>query len=211
MNDPILSLICTERGVAVEHKVYQLTLTRENLQKLWQASSKYPVLLNQEIRGDFEKFVSIFLEQDSDTVHARGIIYVVDDFVGVFFLTNIDVFNQSAEAHFTFFDGRIHGRDKLAKAMCKFAFEHFKFNRLFVAIPAYVPSHTFAFAKRVGFVTEGKFKGAAKKGDKFFDVTVLGMLSSSLSMDTQETSESEDTSQWEHKSEQSVETVEQNS
>lgn len=193
---PILAVECNEKGTLVTREVRLLSLTRANLHKFWLASKQYPILLNQEIRGNFERFVNIFLEQDSNGITPRGILYVIDDFLGVMFLTNIDVINNSAEAHFSFFDGRIHGRDKLAKELVKYVFNFYGFNRLTANVPAYVPSHTLAFAKRVGFKIEGRAKQAAYNHDHYFDVTNLALLKSEVE-------------EWALKSEQSAETVEQ--
>lgn len=178
--NPILSVLCEEPKGTVTRKVYSMELSRENLHTFWQKSSKFPILFNSDVRGDFTRFCELFLEQNYDgTVVPRGLLWMVDeDMVGVFYLTEINFETADAVAHFSFFDGRLRGRFELVKRMIDFVFHKYQLYRLTVKLPAYVAPATMGFTKKLGFKIEGKTKGTSLKDDKRYDTFILGLLHS---------------------------------
>lgn len=182
-DDILLSVELNESGEKVTRHVKQIALSRENLQKIWLKSKKFPMLFDTEVLGDFEKFCSIFLELGEDgKPAARGLIYVIDDFLGIFYLTNIEFYAEEnmndADCHFTFFDGRIHGRDVLARAMVNYVFEKYAPHRLSAKLPIFVKAATKDFIKRIGFKLEGTLKSKCWRDNQHHDVLQLAILHS---------------------------------
>ena len=151
----------------------------------WNKARKFRTIFNQEIRDDFEKFVSVILtkrfdEKGNISFVSNGLFWVVDDFVGVFYLTSIQRINgvnSDGLAHYSFFDGRHEGRIDLVRAMLRYAFQTFDFRRLSVEIPKYNTDKTRNFVeKSLRFKCEGKRRKAALFDNEFFDVSLYGIL-----------------------------------
>ncbi len=184
----LLSVTCPEpEGSRVRH-VRSLVLSRENLIRLYESYKGFRNVMNVEHRNDFNKFASLFLEQDNDKIKPRGLIWVIDDFVGVFYLTDITINPGSkhpitdAVAHYIFFDRRHKGRELLVKAMIKYVFEQLHLRRITVKLPLYATEGTFTFVeKALGFKKEGRIRRALWFDDKWFDVNVYGLLAEEIS------------------------------
>jgi RimJ/RimL family protein N-acetyltransferase len=175
MGDPVLSISCDEpEGTVVRH-VYPLIFTPENLQKFYNKAKKFRTLFGREILT-VEDFQKIFMRVDSAGQYTlNGLFWVIDDFVGVLYLT--DIGDIDALAHYTFFDGRFKGREPLVKAMLTHVFTRFQFlHRLSAEIPTYTPFITRHYAKIFGFKREGSRRAAAKYKDGYFDVLLYGIL-----------------------------------
>src|SRR6266496_5379230 len=125
----ILSAVCPEPEGKVVREVWRMPVTIENLETLWERSRIFKTLFAEEIRGDFKKFCELFLSYGAEGIELNGLFYVIDDFVGVFYMTDINP-GVDAKAHYTFFDRRHRGRIGLVKAMLKYAFTHYGFRRL---------------------------------------------------------------------------------
>src|SRR5690606_16516863 len=123
-----------------------------------------------EVAGDFEKFVNIFISVSEDgTLQSDGLFWVVDDFVGVFYMNNI-IPTIDATLHYAFFDKRMKGRIDLCIEMINFIFEKYQFRRLTVEIPTYASPHTsYIVEKVIGFKYEGKKRGFRYFDGKWFD------------------------------------------
>ena len=74
---------------------------------LWDKLSKFDVLFNDFVKGDFEAFVSHFIVQVDGKPEPAGLLWDIDD-VGIILVNNIVPF-ESATAHFVFWDGRFRG------------------------------------------------------------------------------------------------------
>jgi len=178
----MITVVCEDpKKGEIEYTIKPMIFTIENLTKYWQKASEYPTLFNTEIRSDFGKFASIFVDQDRQTfeIKGRGLVWTVDteeeEMVGTFYMTEIDIPIQ-ATVHFSFFDGRIRGRAPLAKALMKHVFEEYGFVRLNVEIPVYVKSAAFRFIDELGFIKEGRKRKAVRYADKYFDTVLFGIL-----------------------------------
>lgn len=100
-NSPVLSVVCDEPKGPVTRNVYKMYFTPENLKLFWEKSAKHRTLFADEINGDFKKFIEIFISQDeSGNLQGHGLAWIVDDFVGVFYMTEIST--TEALVHFTF-------------------------------------------------------------------------------------------------------------
>lgn len=173
---PILSYVCFEPDGNVTREVRFMTLELENLKVFWEKARKFKTLFGEEISGDFHKFVNVFLRTTrSGDIEPMGLFWVIDDFVGVFYMTQIQVM-QDAVVHYSFFDGRTRGRAPLARAMMKYAFEQYGFNRLTVEIPFFAVRTAFKFVEEIGFVHEGRKRKAVRYNGELFDVNCFGIL-----------------------------------
>lgn len=162
--------------------IHSLTFDQNTLQKFWEKASQFPTVYGHEVK-DFASFMSMFFEQDNGQFVPRGLFWVLNDFTGVFYLTEIreeDGELSDANAHYTFFDKRHHGREPLVKEMLKFWFKKYKFQRLSAHIPNYVTPQARHFAVNCGMALEGKRRKAAKYKGEWFDVNLYGILKSEV-------------------------------
>lgn len=172
---PIVTAVCREPEGIVVRGVYPMQLTQENLQLFWEKARKFTTVFNTEHRKDFKLFCELFLSQESDgTPRAHGLFWVVDDFVGIYYMTHITQID--AQVHYTFFDRRHHGREELTREMLRYAFRRFGFWRLNVEIPDYVSVHTYGFVSALGFKKEGKKRKAVEFKGARRDVITFGLL-----------------------------------
>lgn len=177
---PILSVECNERGNVVTRKVYKMELTIETLYRFWNKAKQFPTLFSKSINDNFGEFCAIFISYDQfGQFTANGLLYVIDDFVGVFYMTNINSIDD-ATVHYTFFDGRLHGRIPLAKEMLAYTFKTFGFHRLSTALPMYVKGHAFAFVRSIGFKEEGRKRECREYKGELFDECLFGILASEV-------------------------------
>lgn len=176
-----LKVVCPDpKKGDVEYTVSPLIFTPDNLNTFWSKSSKYPTLFNAEIRADFAKFLEVFAGQDAaNNIFAKGLFWKIsspeDDFLGVFYMTDIDI-PVEATVHFSFFDGRIRGRGPLARKMLEYVFNQYRFHRLNAALPVYVVPAAFKFVEEIGFQKEGRKRRAVEFDSKYFDVINYGLL-----------------------------------
>lgn len=171
---PVVSSNCIEAEKNVLRHVYPLRLTRENLLTFWDKQRQFRTLFTDEINGNFQSFAEMFISVEGSEIQSRGLFWVIDDFVGIFYMTHITM--REASCHFTFFDRRLHGRERLTQEMLSFVFDRFNFHRLNVELPLYASRHTFAFVERIGFVREGRKRSALRYKNKWFDVLCYGLL-----------------------------------
>jgi len=171
----LLSVVCDEPEGKIKRNVYVMELTPENIRKFWEKARKYKWLFNEQLRGDFNKFLGCFVEQDSaGNITARGLNWVVDDFVGVLNLTNIT--DSEATAHISFLDGRIRGRKDLAIEMLKYAFVTYGFHRINTATPLFDKLATINFIKSLNFVPEGRKRKCVFYNGEWWDELHFGIL-----------------------------------
>lgn len=171
---PILTALCKEPEGEIMRGVTPMRMTPQNMKTFWEKSRQFRTIFTEEVNGDFKKFCELFLSGDGDSLRAHGLFWLIDDFVGVFYITHIT--ELDAQCHFTFFDRRLKGREELTKAFIRYGFEHFGFRRINVEIPKYASKHTFGFTFALGFVKEGEKRKAAKYKGDWFDVVCFGLL-----------------------------------
>jgi len=85
-DNTVLSIACDEPEGAVVRHVHQMSLTPLNLKKFWDKSRKFVTIFNEEVRGDFKKFLEVFLREGPSGIECRGLFWVIDDFVGIMYL-----------------------------------------------------------------------------------------------------------------------------
>ena len=175
-NSKSWTFVCNERKGDVERVVRPLNWTIEDIRTFWEKAKPHKVLFWQEIDNDFQKFIECFFYQDSDgSLQANGLFYVVDDFVGLLYITDIRPM-VDAQCHFVFFDGGLRGRKPLVAGMLKVIFETYKFHRLSVEIPVYSRKALFNFTESLGFQFEGKRREAVFFDKGYFDVIQYYLL-----------------------------------
>lgn len=173
---PIMSVECNEKRGDVMRHVYPVALSVDNLKAMWHQFSKFRTVLGEEVDGDFWKFVSLFVDlEEGKEAKARGLYWRVDDFVGMFYVTDIDI-GQDALLHYTFFDRVLKGRTELIVRMLDYIFKRYGFHRVTVEIPAFASPYTLVAAERIGFVKEGRKRHCRKFDGDYFDVHSFGML-----------------------------------
>jgi len=175
-NKPIISVTCDEPEGEIERSVYPMLMTQANLTSFWNKAKEFKSLFWVDIQ-DQKDFMSVLFRATPDnTVETRGLFWVIDDFVGVFYLTDIRPM-MDAKVHYSFFDRRQKGRSELVKEMLSYAFNRYKFRRLSAEIPMHASRAVFNFAESVGFRAEGRKRKAVQYKDDWFDVKMFGILS----------------------------------
>lgn len=169
----VFSCVCDEpKGRVIRH-VYPLTLTPENIKEFWEHAKQFRTLFWEHVNGDFAKFAEMLISRDGDTLTANGLFWRIDDFVGIFYMTEIKA--HDAQIHYSFFDRRHWGRQHITRKMIKFVFDKYQFRRLSAEIPCF-SNGTFEFVKQVGLKQEGRKRKAALLDNEWFDVNCYGIL-----------------------------------
>lgn len=175
----IFSCVCTEKEGSVIRHVYPMILTPENLKKFWEKSKPFKFLFNTEIRENFDCFLNMFVNQIDDKLHGTGLFWVVDDFVGVFYITEI-MPEEDCQAHITFFDRRFNGRLHLTKKMLIYLFDKYQFKRISVSLPKYATDSSRRFLASLGFTYEGRKRQATEFNGERYDVDLFSILASEV-------------------------------
>lgn len=172
---PILEVDCLEPEGKVTRAVRFMPLSVGNLRTLWERARQFDTLFGEEINSDFQRFLEVVIRMGPEGIEPTGLFWVVDDFVGMFYLTHI-IPEQQADVHYSFFDRRHKGRITLVREMLKFAFKRYGFVRVNAWIPVYATEQAFKFVAQLGFKDEGKKRKAAFYKGKYFDVVLFGLL-----------------------------------
>ena len=182
----IFSCICKEPEGDIERFVYPMFLTPENISKFWEKAKQFKVLFQDNINNDFWKFMSVLASQNGDRIISNGLFWMLDDMVGIYYLTHIQ--EHDAQIHYTFFDRRHRGRTGITKKMIKYVFSEFNFRRLSAEIPACLTGvaafisnlgemHSVDNSEKwIGMVQEGRKRSAALMDNEWYDVKCYGIL-----------------------------------
>src|SRR6267143_1721744 len=152
--EPVVSYECDEPEGLVTREVWPMKFTPLNLKIFWERAKRYKVLFHTDVSNDFKKFMEIFVREGVNGLEPQGLIWVIDDFIGVFYMTAIEL-GVDALVHYSFFDGRHTGRVNLTRAMLRYGFEYGQFRRLSAIVPMFVPQ-ALLFAEQIGFKHEGR-------------------------------------------------------
>lgn len=175
-SEAIASALCKEPEGDIVRYVYPMALSLDNLRIFWEKSRQFRTVFGDEVNGDFRKFCELFISQEGDDIRAHGLFWVIDDFVGVYYMTHIT--EVDCQVHYTFFDRRHLGREELTKSMLRYAFDRFGFQRMSVEVPMYASKHTFGFTYALGFKKEGIKRNCIFYKDQWFNATCFGLLRS---------------------------------
>lgn len=173
-NDIIVTAVCQEPEGDFVRSVRPLRLTPENLRKFWERAREFPTLFTENINNDFRKFCELFISEEDGKFKTHGLFWVIDDFVGMYYMT--DISEIDAQVHYSFFDRRHKGREDLTFAMIKYIFDVYGLRRMSVKIPLYVSKNTFGFTYALGFKKEGRIRKCVQYKGDWFDATIFGIL-----------------------------------
>ncbi len=178
----IVSHVCHEPEGDFERSIRLMSLSVENLEKFWEQAKQYRTLFNEEIQGDFKKFIDVFLYYDAKKqIQTNGLFWVLDDFAGVYYITRI-VPGIDALCHVNMLDGRFKGREEITKRLLLHTFEKYGFHRLTVQVPVYIKPNVIRFIRNLGFVSEGRLRGLVYYHDKWFDVFSFGIFKDEIKL-----------------------------
>lgn len=170
---PLFECVCQEPEGAITRRVYPMALTPDNLKRFWELTSKFRILFDAEV-SDFQQFCELLMSRDGgDNLSAHGLFWKIDDFVGVYYMTNIAA--HDAQIHYSFFDRRQRGRQQLTRMIIKYVFEQYGFRRLSAEIP-YAAKGTFQFVEQVGLKHEGRKRKSILFDNEWFDARCYGIL-----------------------------------
>lgn len=171
---PIVTVRCNEPEGTFDRTVTPVALSWEKLRSYYERLKEYDVVFNDHVPNTPGGFASIFVDIGEDlTVSANGLLWEVDD-VGILYLTHITP-GISALAHFSFWDRRIRGREKLVREMVKHCFKRYGFQRIEVRVALYA-TPVLAAVERIGFVKEGRARKAVRRNGEWYDVNLYSML-----------------------------------
>lgn len=174
MQDPVVTLTLTEKGKDITRNVYPLLLTPENIKRFYDEAKKYPVIFGHAIPTQQDFLDAFVFYNRHEEPELNGLFWVVDDFVGIFYITNIFPCEE-CDVHYTFFDRLHKGRVPLVKKMLEFLFLKYDFHRVNASIPAYAEG-AHQYARDCGFVQEGRKRNSAKWKGNRFDIILYGLL-----------------------------------
>lgn len=172
--EPIMVVECAEPGGTFQRKVRLCVFSIEKLRYLYEKLKPFKTLFNDFVKDDPDAFVKSFVRIDGHgDVQCYRLVYEVDD-VGILALTDIDA-GCDAKAHFTFWDRRFRGREKLIRQMILYVMQQFDLHRVEVEIPLYVPN-AIKFVLRLGFKYEGRRRQVVKYEGQWFDSDLFSIL-----------------------------------
>lgn len=179
MDDNILfTALCKEPEGTFIRNVYPFTFTIPNLQLLWSKVSQFPTLMGKEIHN-LEEMVNFFVfEKENRDPEGKGLCVVVDNFIGIFWLTDIE-WPRQASIHYTFFDRRHKGRIELCKKAILYVFERYKFHRLYTTVPLYA-SPALNFIEKIGFIKDGRLRSNTFFKNDWHDSNIYSILESEI-------------------------------
>lgn len=169
-----IQVTCHEPEGIFDRRVSLMEWTDNNTKRFYEQASQYPILFGKPLTG-FNDFMSRFVWWEPTGVpHLYGPVWQVDDFTGVFYLS--DMYVHEATAHFAFFDGRLKGRQGLARRLLREVFATSDLNRINVELPYYVKNALRKFVVDIGFKLEGKKRQCKYYQGKWFDADMFGIL-----------------------------------
>jgi RimJ/RimL family protein N-acetyltransferase len=174
-----MQVLCKEPEGDIVRTVYRCPFTREAVARLYDKAKNFPVLFGRPL-NDANDFMAHFVsETTTGEIEPQGIVWIIDDFVGMFYMNEIS--DIEATAHYSFFDRRHKGREPLVRAMVKHLFDAYGFVRVNAYIPAQAGMGTRLFIERCGFKMEGRKRRASWWKGKWFDVYLYGILPEDVS------------------------------
>lgn len=190
MENVIFEFECDEPKGKILRTVWMMPYTPENIMKLWNKCSNFPILFGDTVHSSKEfldLFLSLRVVDGKPELVPNGIFYVIDDFVGVYYVTDI-IAGVDATVHYSFFDKKYQGRIGITKELIKYGFDEFGFQRLTVEIPMYVAhrgtkrddSPVFKFVEDLGFKFEGRKRKCVFYKNEWFDKKLFGLLKSEV-------------------------------
>ena len=149
----------------------------DKIKFLWEKLGDFDSLFKDSERGDFDAFTQRFLVITDGVLAPTGLFWEVDD-VGIFLIKDIRP-AEMASVHFNFWDKKFSGREQLCIEALKFAFEQYKFHKLYTTVPVFARKTMWAVEK-IGFIHEGRHRKEFKFKGTWFDVNEYSILRDEL-------------------------------
>lgn len=177
--DLMFSCECKEPKGTVIRNVYKVNFTPENLEEIYIKARQFRTLMGYEVLTK-DQFYGFFVKPKSEGAtqyDSKGLCARVDDYVGLFWLSDINMNFPPYEAsvHYSFFDRSTEGRIELCRTALKYIFETYGFNRLWTKVPVYT-KYTLQFVEDVGFRREGRMISNVLYKGKLFDTNLYAIL-----------------------------------
>lgn len=155
-----------------EFKVFELILTTEIVQWIWEKMNSARTLFTDITRGDYENFVALLTQDHSYWLEVEW----QGSRVGIVYFTDMHLITD-CYAHLAIFGRRALDQDviEVCKAIIQWMFKKFHLRRMTVAIPK-IYFYTTRLAKRCGFVAEGKRRDVYSIGGKWVDELIFGIV-----------------------------------
>ena len=140
--------------------------TRENLEMVWNKLNQFPILFDDDVRGDFKSFII-------DMTNKNSVIFLTGNY-GICEICNIVPY-RGCDVHLTFWDRRFRGRDGECRAVIKWIFNTLQLHRITVSTVSIAHS-TINFIKALGFRREGVIRESYPYKGRLLDVHIFGLL-----------------------------------
>ncbi len=142
------------------------TCSWDNLVNVWEKLNQFPILFDDDVRGDFKSFIR-------DMMSSSSIILLTGDY-GICEISNIVPY-RDCRVHLTFWDRRFRGRDTECRMVLKWIFDTVKLHRATIEVVSIAHS-TINFIKALGFRREGVIRESYPYNNRLLDVHVFGIL-----------------------------------
>lgn len=170
----LFSAPCNEKHGSYIRTVRAKPFTPELLNQIWDKTKDHPTFMGVQLYKK-EDLASFFVTEHPDgTLTSKGLCAIVDDNIGLFWLTDIN-WPVQASVHYRFFDGIQRGREDLCRVALKWIFNTYDFNRLWTSVPLFAISPR-VFVKKIGFKLEGRTRRSSYYKNMFYDTEIYGML-----------------------------------
>jgi RimJ/RimL family protein N-acetyltransferase len=147
-----------------------LSLTPQKIASLWDKLKRFRTLFSDLTRGDVVNFVNFVTSSDTFWLE----ILESERLVGIVVLEGmgkvIDV-----EAHVLFMDRDLSNKVPVCKAIVRWLFATFPFQRITVQVPTIYMAPV-RLVNQLGFKREGKKRQAVLISGKWVDVFILGLV-----------------------------------
>jgi hypothetical protein len=174
-DDSVVTMQCLRRPHRL-HEVKPLLLSVESLREVWEAGRQYKTIFGHDYENDFWKFVAFIVDlEDGQLAKARGLPWVLDDYAGLFYLTNI-IPGFSGTFHYCFFKYPCACSLHLINKMLGYLFNKYELHRISMEAPLYMTKGTFSFIEQLGFTWEGRERSARLFDGRYFHINHYGLL-----------------------------------
>ena len=140
--------------------------TWESLMMVWEKLNQFPILFDDDVRGDLGHFVKSMTSKDS-------IILITGDY-GICEISKIVPY-RDCQIHVTFWDRRFRGRDIECVMTLKWVFQTLQLHRATIRVVSIAHS-TINFVKALGFKREGVVREKYLYKGRFLDIHLFGIL-----------------------------------
>lgn len=150
--------------------------TEKDLAEVWEKFNQFPILFDDDYRGNFNAFVADFFDK-------KTIVIKTGDY-GLAIIKDVIPY-RSADIHLTFWDRRFKGRWEECRQTLKWLFHKFGLVRATAVIPE-IAYATHTFVKSLGFKEEGRLRKGFLYNGRYLDLCIFGILKEDVFKDVEE-------------------------